>query len=564
MAVLKAIREFIVREVLKDSPKGVMTTLPNKDLVELNTQVIAQKLMQNGIDPTTLKNANQVENAIKLIEKRSKVDEGIKASQSAKVFDMEGKEIPKGSKIMGGKAIDDDLPPPGSRGGDEDIAAPIQSGDESLRDMMEAEIKKRIEKENKEAAKKFKDKMKDDPEDMATGGRAGFKIGSIDKARRAFLKAAASVGAGIGAFKTGLFNIGKDAPEKVVKQIIKTPNAPGKPEWFDALVTRVIREGDDVSKTMATKEREIVYRKKLDDETEVTVTQDLDNKVTRVDIDDSVRNVTGFDDPPTVSLQVTDEIVEEGGVRTKPKFEATENDYRNYATDPDGGYDTEFVENTVENTKDLTSDLTKIKSYATNKKETMKEFVESKKRKDNVKYANEKTSSYAADRGPDYDPSDYIEDMADDMATGGRAGFSAGKMVLSKLGITGSSRRFLEKVFGKQNLDTMITRDPEMHRGLLEVVEMFRNRDKEGLKMYMQKFLPHMDDATVEDFIIGDSGTEGIAGQLIRLGSGRDYKAKMDMIKKADNVRKLDNLDVTEEMIRKPNASGGLQTMLGE
>ena len=60
MAVLKAIREFIVREVLKDSPKGVMTALPNKDLVELNTQVIAQKLMQNGIDPTALKNANQV------------------------------------------------------------------------------------------------------------------------------------------------------------------------------------------------------------------------------------------------------------------------------------------------------------------------------------------------------------------------------------------------------------------------------------------------------------------------------------------------------------------------
>jgi hypothetical protein len=147
-------------------------------------------------------------------------------------------------------------------------------------------------------------------------------------------------------------------------------------------------------------------------------------------------------------------------------------------------------------------------------------------------------------------------------AEGGRIGFSAGS--LAKLGITSSSRRFLEKVFGKEGLETMIKRDPEMHRGLLEVVEMFRNRDKEGLKMYMQKFLPHMDDATVEDFIIGDSGTEGIAGQLIRLGSGRDYKAKMDMIKKADDVRKLDNLEVTEEMIRKPNAFGGIQTMLGE
>jgi hypothetical protein len=399
--------------------------------------------------------------------------------------------------------------------------------------------------------------------------RVPFQGGGMG--RRAFLKLLAALTGGVAAAKSGILSLGSKGAVKKTLPMITTPNAPGKPEWFDALVTKIIREGDDVTKTMATKDRQNVYRKKIDDETEVVVTQDLDESVTRIDIDDSVRNVTGFDDPPTVSLQVTDEIVEEGGQRIKPKFEATENDYRNYATDPDGGYETEFVENTVENTKDLTSDLTKIKSYATNKKETMKEFVESKKRKDNVKYANEKTSSYAADRGPDYDPSDYIDDMADDMAIGGRAGFSAGN--LAKLGITGSSRRFLEKVFGKQNLDTMITRDPEMHRGLLEVVEMFRNRDKEGLKMYMQKFLPHMDDETVEAFIRGDAadaagqgkfGLDNMQGQLIRLGSGRDYKAKIDMIKKADNVRKLDNLDVTEEMIRKPNASGGLQTMLGE
>ena len=32
----------------------------------------------------------------------------------------------------------------------------------------------------------------------------------------------------------------------------------------------------------------------------------------------------------------------------------------------------------LRSTKDLTSDLTKVKSFATNKKETMKEFVESR------------------------------------------------------------------------------------------------------------------------------------------------------------------------------------------
>jgi hypothetical protein len=51
----------------------------------------------------------------------------------------------------------------------------------------------------------------------------------------------------------------------------------------------------------------------------------------------------------------------------------------------------------------------------------MEEIVISKKKRDDVKYANENPSSYAADRGPDYDPSDYIDDMADDYASGGIA-----------------------------------------------------------------------------------------------------------------------------------------------
>jgi len=158
-------------------------------------------------------------------------------------------------------------------------------------------------------------------------------------------------------------------------------------------------------------------------------------------------------------------------------------------------------------------------------------------------------------------PDEVIEEAGDttsmtlkEKADGGRINFRVG----------GSPRKFLEKVFGKEKFKMMIDNDPELEQGLLEVVEMFRKKDKEGLKMYMQKFLPHMDDATVEDFIIGSGGTEGIEGQLIRLGSGRDYAGKIEMMKKADNMRKLDNLDVTEEMIRKPNASGGIQTMLGE
>jgi hypothetical protein len=260
-------------------------------------------------------------------------------------------------------------------------------------------------------------------ENYAEGGRIGFSKGKgVDLLRRGFLKTMGAAGAGIAALKSGILSLGgKQATKQAAKELITTPSAAGKPEWFDALVTRVIREGDDVTKTMATKDREIVYRKKIDDETEVLVTQDLDEGVTRIDIDDSTRNVMGYDDPPTVSLQVTDEIVEEGGQRIKPEFKATENDYRNYATDPDGGYETEFVENTVEEVKDLTSDLTKVKSFATKKGPTMEEIVISKKKRDDVKYANENPASYAADRGPQYDPSDFVDDMADDFASGGIA-----------------------------------------------------------------------------------------------------------------------------------------------
>ena len=143
-------------------------------------------------------------------------------------------------------------------------------------------------------------------------------------------------------------------------------------------------------------------------------------------------------------------------------------------------------------------------------------------------------------------------------ADGGRIGYSKGKLVFENVS------KFLEKVFGKESMAEMPRRDPEMFQGILEVVDMFRKRDKEGLIKYMRKFLPHKNDAEIEEFIIGDEGIDDIQGQLIRLGSGRDYKAKIDMINEANKNRKLADLEVTEDMKRKPNASGGLANLLGE
>ena len=295
VAGLKALREFVIRLFLKEKPKGVMTALPNKELVDMNTAVVAEKLMRNGIDPRSLKNANQVENAIKMIDDRPKVQEGITSAKSAKVFDMEGKEIDPKKGIMGGKQIDD-LPPPGSRGGKDDIAAPVQSSEETIKNMIEAENKKNIGKmRNRKmvkdaidnvspgfvrgdrkynaqlvaedlAEKKFGKEFYDldqrqqmdlydealeglseqtrgmpDPDDFAQGGRAGFSKGKlVDLARRKFLKAAASVGAGIGALKTGLLGLGKQAPETIEKVTENFSTTLSEaPQYFLDLVTKI-------------------------------------------------------------------------------------------------------------------------------------------------------------------------------------------------------------------------------------------------------------------------------------------------------------------------------------
>ena len=436
---MKAILQWVLRTMMKDQT-GIVQTMPKKDIVDFNVAMTAERLMRNGVDPNSLKNANQVENAINMIENRSKVQEGITSTKSAKVFDLEGKEIDPKKGHMGGKQIpDDDLPPPGSRGGPDDIAAPIQSSDESLRDMMEAEIKKRIEKQNKETAKRFKDKMKDDPEDMATGGRAGYKIGSIDKARRAFLKTMGAAGAGITALKTGLLGLGKGTTKQVAKEVITTPNAPGKPEWFDALVTRVINEGEDVTKGFATKERELVHTKQINDFAEVTVYRDLDTNTTTVNYGTKLRkdptkpyekgNISrAVNDPDQIDLVVkgAEDIeptiienekgfVRRRGTKSSAEFEAYESEPRVVNFDGDMEFD---GTNVVNNVDDLNEDVSVLKEYATGKKLNPKEAAKAKKKQedyqkfleDPVEQANYLESKY----GPGPEP--------DDFASGGIAG----------------------------------------------------------------------------------------------------------------------------------------------
>ena len=265
---------------------------------------------------------------------------------------------------------------------------------------------------------RFKNMPKPEPEDMADGGRIGFKKGM---SRRTFLGIMGAGAAGIGAAKTGLLKLlGKGKATAKIAEVT-TPSVTGKPSWFDALANRVIAEGENVTKRFATKEREIVHVKALDDETTVYVYRDLDDGSVRIDIDDPYRNVQGDQGDALVSLEYKPGIADEGTKGKPPDtFQAVENDYANYMDGPDD-YVTEVTDNTVTDTKNLTADLTKVKLYAKGqKKPTLKEFVESRKRKEILKQAEENPSQYAADRQPDYNPDP--EDYMDDMASGGLAG----------------------------------------------------------------------------------------------------------------------------------------------
>ena len=338
--------------------------------------------------------------------------------------------------------------------------------------------------------------------EAAEGGRIGF-AGGGDPRRRAFLKLLATLTGGVAAFKTGILGLGgKGAGKQVAKEVIKQSAGSGQPPpYFYKLVEKIRLLGDD---TLPTKDKTIAKKYK-----DYVMEEDFAGNI------EIIKKGQNEMYPEDVYISYK---VDDVSLPNKKGFTKAEQ-YEEVTARPDGDGKMKDVESGVPD---------EVVNEGSVFEDNMTEFGMTKK------------------------------------ADGGRIGFSVGKNLAAYLAdktITGSSRRFLEKVFGKKGFEEIIKKDPDMHKGLLEVVEMFRNKDKEGLKMYMQKFLPHMDDATVEDFIVGSGGTEGLSGQLTRLGSGRDYRDKIQLIKQAENASKLDKLDVTK---LKPNAEGGLITMLGE
>ena len=65
--MLTAIRQWVIKTMMKGQT-GVVQTMPKQQIIEMNVQITAQRLMQNGINPNDLKTVGQVENVVNQIE----------------------------------------------------------------------------------------------------------------------------------------------------------------------------------------------------------------------------------------------------------------------------------------------------------------------------------------------------------------------------------------------------------------------------------------------------------------------------------------------------------------
>ena len=207
----------------------------------------------------------------------------------------------------------------------------------------------------------------------AEGGRTGFGIGGMS--RRAFLKLMGGTAAGVGAAKSGILGFLKSSKPSVIKELTSVPikaGADGMPAWFKPLVNKVIKEGDDVSKRLATQDRQIVHQSTLpDSKTPVTVTQDLTSGNVSVDVGMGKHGFEAGHLGQPVRLEyraseVIEPTIKKGkeikGTKTKEEFWVEEAEFT-------GGHpeNVKFEESISEKFGQHGSDFSEVEKFATGK-----------------------------------------------------------------------------------------------------------------------------------------------------------------------------------------------------
>ena len=422
------IRRFVIKQLSKDRGSGIME-IPNRFMVDQRQLSLQNYLIKKGVDPNSIQTEGQLNTILQQIEK-NRIATGLKKAEAQKkmadIMDMKGRKINPKSRIMGGRQAE-----------------------------TEKEIAERMRRENKEAVdriKKDKDFDFDQDPEFASGGRAGlsyllaedtnertnFAAGGVDRLRRLFLKMLGAGAATTAAVKSGILSFGgrKSAAKKVAKEIIKTPNAPGKPEWFDAVVSRVINEGEDVTKQFAYKERMKVHTKPISETEEVTIYRDLDDNSVRINygkklkIDDSKPYERGnigraTNDPDQIDLIVREgEDIEpdlktgKGGAKTKASFEASEAEPRAVGGPEDTDIEFDGIRE-VDNVDDLMQDVSSLEEFATGKKLTGDKAAKAKKKQEDFQKFTEDNQAQAEYLESKYGPAEQYYD--EEFASGGIA-----------------------------------------------------------------------------------------------------------------------------------------------
>ena len=199
-----------------------------------------------------------------------------------KVVDMEGNPIDVSKGIMGGRQIQDspefgekvrriydEAKGPGK--GQEMVDALKSPGAKKSYKIMEDQLGVKLygDESFEEILEIQRTGKHPRGEPKAEGGRIGYKLGSIDKARRAFLKKVGAAGAGIGALKTGILGLGEKAAPMVEAARETVTQAP---QYFFDLVAKIKMFGKP---GMSISERQNVTNYKNYELTEDVATGDL-------------------------------------------------------------------------------------------------------------------------------------------------------------------------------------------------------------------------------------------------------------------------------------------------
>ena len=234
------IMRYARKRLASPNAEGIMEVMSNKQAMDFVKNLV-EEFNTFGVPESAITKVDDVgvyANEIMNI-KQKRIMEAFKKQmtpkKSADIIELQtGKKIDQSKGIMGGRQIDQT---------DDEATKALQDklakdkGYQKYRGETEEQIRERFKKQNKEAIERFKKNM-DDLEDKAEGGRIGYKIGSIDKARRAFLKTVGTAGAGLAALKSGILGLGKEAAPTAEKVIEKVATS-DVPPYFLNLVNKI-------------------------------------------------------------------------------------------------------------------------------------------------------------------------------------------------------------------------------------------------------------------------------------------------------------------------------------